>query len=448
MAEAEAELNIAQHAERNEDGSDNESVVSNEPDNSRLFSRLENEIKEEMTSMATQVKETILSLTEQVQQKLNDLDTQVQNIQAQLRDQNNNQGAITQVRNSTPFQLNTHTMTACATPVTQSALLTETASNSQPAQTLHSNIEVVNSDMETSASTSQSRADNYLKLKPQHFSGTDDFEDFLTQFEITSELNSWNYRAKSLHLANCLTGAARALLNELTADQRRDYKNLVQKLTERYGSENRAEVFRSQLKSRTRGKGETIPELAQAIKKLTRQSYPKVSQDVIEALALDHFIDALTETEIRLRLREVGPKTLTEAEKIAVRMEAHRIADKQRTRLVGRVEQDNQNPDTSKESSLEQQMEKFSKSIESIQKSIQNFVQNQNTRRQHYYQNNQNNYNYRNAGGRNFNQRQYQHRGGNPNQYNNRQNAQFPRHQVQAQGNSNQSNQGSGQRLM
>ena len=232
------------------------------------------------------------------------------------------------------------------------------------------------------------------------------------------------------------------------ADQRRDYKNLVQKLTERYGSENRAEVFRSQLKSRTRGKGETIPELAQAIKKLTRQSYPKVSQDVIEALALDHFIDALTETEIRLRLREVGPKTLTEAEKIAVRMEAHRIADKQRTRLVGRVEQDNQNTDTSKESSLEQQMEKFSKSIESIQKSIQNFVQNQNTRRKHYYQNNQNNYNYRNAGGRNFNQRQYQPRGGNHNQYNNRQNAQVQRHQVQAQGNSNQSNQGSGQRLM
>lgn len=452
MAEAEMrEPPNLQHAQENEDGSDNESITSNEPDNSRLFSRLESEIKEEMTSMATQVKETILGLTEQVQQRLSDLDTQVQNIQAQLRDQNNNQGAITQIRNSTPLQLNTHNVTACATPVTQSALVTETASNSQPAQISHSNIEVVNSDTETSASTSQSRADNYLKLKPQHFSGTDDFEDFLTQFEITSELNSWNYRAKSLHLANCLTGAARALLNELTADQRRDYKNLVQKLTERYGSENRAEVFRSQLKSRTRGKGETIPELAQAIKKLTRQSYPKVSQDVIEALALDHFIDALTETEIRLRLREVGPKSLTEAEKIAVRMEAHRIADKQRTRLVGQVEQDNQNTVTSKESSLEQQMDKFNKSIESIQKSIQNFAQNQNTRRQSYYQNNRNNYNYRNAGGRNSNYRQYQPRGGNPNQYNNRQynpNAQVPRHQITAQGNANQSNQGSGQRLM
>ena len=41
--------------------------------------------------------------------------------------------------------------------------------------------------------------------------------------------------------------------------------------------------------------------------------YPNVSLDVIEALALDHFIDAFTDTKIRLRLREIGPKTLAEA---------------------------------------------------------------------------------------------------------------------------------------
>ena len=160
----------------------------------------------------------------------------------------------------------------------------------------------------TSASNSQARADNYVKLRPQTFTGTDDdFEDFLTQFEINSEINGWNLQAKSLYLANSLTGAARALLNELNADQRRDYQSLVQKLTERYGSENRAEVFRSQLKSRVKGKGETTAQLAQAIRKLTRQAYPKVSVDVVEALAVDHFLDALPEVQIRLRLREVGP---------------------------------------------------------------------------------------------------------------------------------------------
>ena len=45
---------------------------------------------------------------------------------------------------------------------------------------------------------------------------------------------------------------------------------VVQKLAERYGSENRTEVYRSQLKSRVKGKGETTAELAQSVRKLTR----------------------------------------------------------------------------------------------------------------------------------------------------------------------------------
>ena len=139
----------------------------------------------------------------------------------------------------------------------------------------------------------------------------------------------------------------------------------MQILHARYGSENRAGVFRAQLKSKVKTKGETIPELAQSIKKLTRQSYPNASA---EALALDHFIDALSESEIRLRLREVGPKTLSEAEKIAVRMEAHRIADKQRTRFVGKVEQEPPlTSDCQKSSDIH-------KNIASLQKTMQDLV--------------------------------------------------------------------------
>ena len=185
------------------------------------------------------------------------------------------------------------------------------------------------------------------------------------------------YKAKSLYLANSLIGSARSLLNELTSEQRRDYSSLVQKLTARYGSENRAEVFRAQLKSRIKQKAETIPELAQAIKKLTRQAYPKAGLDVIEALALDHFIDGLPEPEIRLRLREVGPKSLSEAETIAVRMEAHRIADKQRTRFVGKVDQVNSDNSVSQKT-LENQLSELSKNFESLQKKVENFSQQSN----------------------------------------------------------------------
>lgn len=43
-----------------------------------------------------------------------------------------------------------------------------------------------------------------------------------------------------------------------------------------------------------------------------------------------------------MRLRELGPKTLAKAEQITVRMEAYKIADKQRSRLVGRLEAEGQ----------------------------------------------------------------------------------------------------------
>ncbi|MEW8546307.1 MAG: hypothetical protein AB2693_22550, partial [Candidatus Thiodiazotropha sp.] len=85
----------------------------------------------------------------------------------------------------------------------------------------------------SASTTTQSRIDNYVKLKPQNYAGNDDFEDFLIQFEITFEINGWDYKAKSLYLANNLTRAAPALLNELSAEQRRDYKSLVKKTDRR-----------------------------------------------------------------------------------------------------------------------------------------------------------------------------------------------------------------------
>ena len=86
------------------DESDNESVGFNDPDTFEQFSRFENELKDELGSIASQVKTTILGMNEQMQQKFNDLDKQIQSIQTHLRDQNNNQGTTT-LRSRTPLQL-------------------------------------------------------------------------------------------------------------------------------------------------------------------------------------------------------------------------------------------------------------------------------------------------------------------------------------------------------
>ncbi|CAC5425833.1 unnamed protein product [Mytilus coruscus] len=130
------------------------------------------------------------------------------------------------------------------------------------------------------------------KMKLQKYDGKEDLEEYLTHFELISERNNWGYKSRSLYLA--------------------------------------AEVFRSELQTRVKGRNESIPELAQSIKKLTRKAYPSDNLDVTKTLALDYFIDAIPFKEIRIRLSEVSPKTVAEAENVAVRLDAVHIADRSR----------------------------------------------------------------------------------------------------------------------
>jgi hypothetical protein len=177
------------------------------------------------------------------------------------------------------------------------------------------------------------------KIKPQLFDGNIDIDEYLTQFNIVAEINGWNNHEKALYLASSLSGVARSLLSELENEQRTNYDTLVRALFNRFGSINRAEIFRSKLKSRYQEKGETLPELAQNIRKLTRLAYPSASTEVVEILAIEQFTEAINDSDIRLRLREQGLKTMSEVETLAVKLEAHRIADRQRNRMVGSVQE-------------------------------------------------------------------------------------------------------------
>ncbi|KAL3857159.1 hypothetical protein ACJMK2_011854 [Sinanodonta woodiana] len=211
------------------------------------------------------------------------------------------------------------------------------------------------------------RNNTQSRIKPQLYDGQTDIDEYLTQFNIISELNDWDYHSKSLYLASSLTGTARSLLNEIEPEKRKDYFSLEKVLKSRFGTLNKAEIYRTQLKSRVREKGESISELAHNIKKLTRQAYPDATGEMIEILALDYFIDALLDSETRLRLRECGPKTLNEAETIAVKMEAHKLADKQRQKNVNTFSEIETVPNENKLDTIVQRLEQLSEKVEKLQ---------------------------------------------------------------------------------
>lgn len=113
--------------------------------------------------------------------------------------------------------------------------------------------------------------------------------------------------------------------------QKISYKELVEKLRSRYGGRGTEERFQIELKCRRRKKNESLRELAQDIKKLMMLAYPGDRSSMGEHMARDHFITALDDPELELKIFEREPQTLEAAVKIAQRLEVFRDAVSQRS---------------------------------------------------------------------------------------------------------------------
>ena len=186
-------------------------------------------------------------------------------------------------------------------------------------------------------STNSTSGNSKANVKPKSYDGSEDFGDYLSQFEIIADLNQWDYSTKSLQFASALTGQAVGILGELTPTNRRDFDSLVKALNTRFGCVERSELYRAKLKVLKQEKDQDISQLAQAVKKLTRQAYPNADQNMMEILSLDYFIDALPNSEMRLRIRESRPKNITEAETLAIRLNTYQLAESNQSKTVNAV---------------------------------------------------------------------------------------------------------------
>ena len=77
-------------------------------------------------------------------------------------------------------------------------------------ETNHNNSHSVTND------NSKGMVEINCKRKPQLYDGSDDLDEYLTDFNLLAELNGRNPRSKVLFLASSLSGGARAILNEIT----------------------------------------------------------------------------------------------------------------------------------------------------------------------------------------------------------------------------------------
>ena len=146
--------------------------------------------------------------------------------------------------------------------------------------------------------------------------------DYLVQFNLFADHNNWDNRLRAINLAMNLRGTARSVLSDLGQAQRGDFGALVSALSACFGLVHQSEMYRVKMKSRVRRKGESIPELAQDIRKLVRLAYPLAPVEVREQLAKDCFVDAMNDSELEWSILHGRPKNVWDAVKLALEYEA------------------------------------------------------------------------------------------------------------------------------
>ena len=103
-------------------------------------------------------------------------------------------------------------------------------------------------------------------------------------------------------------------------------------LCEKFVPKEWVELHKAEFRARHREPDEKLPDLASSLRRLVSRAYPDAVPALQDSLAKDQFIDALKDREIRIKLRECGPKTLDEAVSRTLQIEAIYEAESRRTK--------------------------------------------------------------------------------------------------------------------
>ena len=146
-------------------------------------------------------------------------------------------------------------------------------------------------------------------MKPPEFSGQVSWDVYKRQFEAAANVNHWTTdEQKATALVLALRGAASEVLQTIT--EQLDYHVIVRAMELRFGNGNTQEVHRVQLKTRQQKSGETFQELATDIERLVHLAYPTRTSDVNEETAVDAFIDAIHDRDLKKAARLSGRRKL------------------------------------------------------------------------------------------------------------------------------------------
>ena len=150
-------------------------------------------------------------------------------------------------------------------------------------------------------------------VMPESFAALDneEWDSWISYFEDCAGIKGWIEGQKAQFLAVLMRGSALLQLQNLATGVRENYATLKEALREQFVLKERVEV-KVEFRAKHRELDEKLPNLASSLRRLVSRAYLEAVRDLQDSLATDQLIDALEDREVRMKLRESGPKTTDE----------------------------------------------------------------------------------------------------------------------------------------
>jgi hypothetical protein len=155
------------------------------------------------------------------------------------------------------------------------------------------------------------------------YKGDTSLETFLVKFENCSAYCNWSERDRFFHLSNALEGAAGQVLWGAICNSADD---LIQSLRRRFGERDHRQRYRAELKTRRRHDGESLQQLYRDICRLLTLAYPGPRDELLyDVVAVDAFLDALNDKQLRREIMKQKPPNLDAAVAVACELETYDV---------------------------------------------------------------------------------------------------------------------------
>lgn len=170
------------------------------------------------------------------------------------------------------------------------------------------------------------------KLLPSKFDGKSEWESYLLKFNFIARAQSWDETDKVYAMVNQLEGDALQVFQQMSVTEQLNFDCICQAMNNQFAPVDDIGLYMNLLNQKQQGKDESIEGLARDICKLAKRAYPASDRATFESVSVNHFINALTDAKIRVKLRENFPNSLDEAMKRARELQAiERIENERQT---------------------------------------------------------------------------------------------------------------------